>query len=165
MEQYYNGTLIILLLHSLGHHSVSHQMKIRHCPKEWLLHLGGSCLLVILELLKLKSLFSLMWQVKAACYEHHYEKCFKNHSWPCFRVGLDQMTFRDPFQPKLLYNILKCLFPLLFQIHFPSIFLLALTNTLDYITHSFYWPHKLLSHIFNQLYGSIHHLASPWFFH
>lgn len=106
-----------------------------------------------------------MWQVKAACYKHHYEKHFKNHSWPCFRVGLDQMTFRDPFQPKLLYNILKCLFPLLFQIHFPSIFLLALTNTLDYITHSLYRPHKLLSHIFNQFYSIIQHLASPWFFH
>lgn len=64
-----------------------------------------------------------MWQVKAACYEHHYEKCFKNHSWPCFRVGLDQMTFRDPFQPKLLYNILKCLFSTSFSNSFPKHFL------------------------------------------
>ena len=97
-----------------------------------------------------------MWQVKAAYYKHHYEKYFKNHSWPCFRVGLDQMIFRDSCRLQLLYNILKCLFPL-FQINFPSIFLFALTNTLDYITHSFYWPHKLLSHIFNQLHGSIQH--------
>lgn len=64
-----------------------------------------------------------MWQVKAACYKHYFEKNFKNHSWPRFRVGLNQMTFRDPFQSKLLYNILKCLFPLLskyFPKHFPA---------------------------------------------
>lgn len=155
MEQPYNCTTIILLLHSLPYRSVSCQIKTRHCPDEWLLLLLCSFLPDILELLKLKPLFSLMWQVKAACCKHHYEKCFKNHSWPCFTVGLDQTTFRDPFQPRLLYNILKCLFPLLFQIHSSSIFLPALTNTLGYITHSFYWPHKLLSHIFNQLYDSI----------
>lgn len=119
MERYYSSTLIILLWYLKEHKSVSCQFRLHLGvnANDSLLHLPGSFLTVILELLELFSpqTFSpFCGRLRQLAVHTTRRNPSEGHSWSSFRVGLDQLTVRDPFHLKLFYDMLKHLFPLFF---------------------------------------------------